>query len=462
MSISNVESIDYKDTRQNVYKTDVTNADSLKQRRIDIKNFISQESANTSFIFFYIKASTPAPINTLLTAEHILRFTQSMNHVIKSAPLSQCGLIFNCEADGFLLVVPAKNKAIVTKFPSQINSRFSGQIKVGDRSITVNTNIGASIYPEHSNSIEELIRLAMLSAYSASKLQAPFRLFTPSFDESTSRCNQLLSGMNNILSSSASKEDDDIQMHLQPKYSLRTGNVVGFEALCRWNHKALGNIAPGEFIPLAEKTKMITRLTRLILRKTMLEIAENSKSKIMLPVAVNISAVDLMDPTLLLDIRTLLHEFNIPSNLLEIEVTETSLVRNAKAAAHQIENLRKLGLSVGIDDFGTGSSSLAYLSSFPVSHIKLDQLLTCNIGHQRTEIIIESILGLASKLGIGVIAEGVEDVNTLHKLQELSCPLVQGYLLGRPKPRILALSSMLEDLTRVAGYLNQPRLLGPG
>ncbi|WP_082087213.1 putative bifunctional diguanylate cyclase/phosphodiesterase [Teredinibacter purpureus] len=433
--------------------------DACRHMNSDIEALISATREGTSMIFFYIKVSTSTPINTLLPISHIKDFTKHLLEVLESISLTQTGLIFSCEADGFLLVLPAHDRAVASKIPIQIASKFSAQFTIHNRSLTVKTSIGASILPKDSSSIEELIRLAMLSAHSAKESQRSFKAYSPALDEISKRHNLLLSGMSTILTQPLSSEGQNIQMHFQPKYSVRTGSIVGFEALCRWNHDALGNIAPGEFIPLAEKTKLITQLTRVILRKTMLEISENSKLNIKLPVAVNISALDLMDPTLLLDIRALLYEFDIPSNLLEIEVTETSIMKNAKVAAHQIENFRKLGLSVGIDDFGTGNSSLAYLSSFPVSHIKLDHLLTGNINHKRTEIIIEAIINLAAKLGIGVIAEGVENVDTLHKLQDLSCPLVQGYLLGKPKPRSLALSSMLEDFTRVAGYLNQSKLL---
>lgn len=234
---------------------------------------------------------------------------------------------------------------------------------------------------------------------------------------------------------------NEIYLHYQPKYSTASGHLVGFEALSRWNHRILGEISPCEFIPLIEQTNLIHKFTKYIIEKSISDIGENLTEGILQPVAVNVSIQDLDQPGFVELIIGLLKKYKVPAELLEIEITERSISQNIGLSIQRVMELQKIGLKVAIDDFGTGTSSIAYLADLPIDYIKLDTDLINRIGDIRTGLIIKSIINMASSIGIGLVAEGVESVNTFEKLKSFNCPTVQGFLFGRPSPRNIAFSN---------------------
>jgi EAL domain-containing protein (putative c-di-GMP-specific phosphodiesterase class I) len=173
------------------------------------------------------------------------------------------------------------------------------------------------------------------------------------------------------------------------------------------------------------------------------DIAKNRDEGFELPIAVNISVKDLIDPKLIPFIQKAVLTHQVPHHLLEIEITETSILENTELAIQRIHQLQHAGFNVAIDDFGTGHSSLAYLAHLPVSYIKIDPLFIREIHNERTGIIVKSIIELAAKIGVGLVAEGVEDIQALRVLQSLHCPIVQGFFLGKPMPRAIAVTSRI-------------------
>lgn len=398
-------------------------------------------------LFFYIKTSMQTPINVLLELGESTSVTNSIHSQIQSVADEHSGICVQLEKDGFLLVAPTSYRCetSVSDISSDIFNHLSENIDCNGSTFTLDVSMGVSIFPSHSKNIQELIRFAMLASYSASLDQKPLSIYVKDFDNNAKRKNTILSSMNGTFS--GEKRPSGISLHYQPKYSLKSGLIVGFEALCRWQHNDLGAISPAEFIPLIEKTKLIRPLTKLIIEKTIRGIAENLRENIAIPIAVNITTRDLLDLDLAQYICAVLKKHDVPAELLEIEITESSIIENTALAIKQISCLRNLGLSVAIDDFGTGHSSLAYLAHLPVSTIKIDQLFVKDIHNSRTSIIIKSIIELAGEIGIDVIAEGVEDIEALRQLNTFGCPKVQGYFLGKPKPRLAALSDIRKTNT---------------
>ncbi|HEX7961892.1 MAG TPA: EAL domain-containing protein, partial [Terriglobales bacterium] len=221
----------------------------------------------------------------------------------------------------------------------------------------------------------------------------------------------------------------------QPIVSLSGGQIVGFEALLRWNHPTRGMVSPGEFIPVAEETGLIRELGWWNLREACLQMTEwrRQYKDHNLTVSVNLSAKQFLQPNLVEDIRKLLQELQLPPNTLKLEITESTVMADPAAAIDMLQQIKSLGISLAIDDFGTGYSSLSYLHRFPLDTLKIDRSFISGMreGGEGMEIA-RTILPMAMNLHLDVIAEGVETAEQLALLQKLQCKFGQGYYFSRP------------------------------
>jgi EAL domain-containing protein (putative c-di-GMP-specific phosphodiesterase class I) len=231
-------------------------------------------------------------------------------------------------------------------------------------------------------------------------------------------------------------ERGEIVVEFQPIVDLDTGRVSAAEALARWEHPARGRIAPAEFIPLAEEAGLIAAIGREVLAQTCRQAqrwqaAAPGEEPVRLHV--NLSAAELRDPDLTERVRALLEETGLPPQSLTLEITETELLDDAAASAARFGELRSLGIRLALDDFGTGFSSLSYLHSLPLDSLKIAKPFVDGLeGDGRDASFIGVIVELARKLGLDVIAEGIETPGQLNALRELEVELGQGYLVGRP------------------------------
>jgi EAL domain-containing protein (putative c-di-GMP-specific phosphodiesterase class I) len=227
-------------------------------------------------------------------------------------------------------------------------------------------------------------------------------------------------------------ETDQLELHYQVQTSIGTGEVRGFEALLRWTHPGRGPIPPADFIPLAEANGLILPLGEWVLRRACRDAAgwDNDHK-----VAVNLSAVQLTHTGLPRQIQQILLETGLPVSRLEIELTETALIKDKVQSLHIMRRIKALGVSVALDDFGTGYSSLDILRTFPFDKIKLDRSFTEELeSDHRSLAVVRAILALAKSLGIPVLAEGIETMNQLSLLKDEACDEGQGFYLGRPAP----------------------------
>ena len=215
----------------------------------------------------------------------------------------------------------------------------------------------------------------------------------------------------------------------QPKIDLHTGRVVGAEALARWSHP------PAAFVEVAERTGIIHRLTRFVLGEALTACRGWLELGLRIPVAVNVSAVDLADPTLPEDVAAALAAHRVPASLLELEITETQIVHDRERTDAVLAALAALGVQLAIDDFGTGHASLSQLVAMPVHVLKIDRSFVDGmLGDPRREAIVRSTVALGQALDLKVVAEGVEDEATAARLLEWRCHLGQGWLWGRAMP----------------------------
>jgi EAL domain-containing protein (putative c-di-GMP-specific phosphodiesterase class I) len=231
-------------------------------------------------------------------------------------------------------------------------------------------------------------------------------------------------------------EHQEFVTYYQPIVRLATGQVVGFEALVRWQHPKRQLVSPGEFIPCMEETGLVVQVGLVVLRQACEQLRSwHLQGAPDLTVSVNLSVRQFDSPTLLADIDQILATTGVNPACLKLEITESALMQNAEAAIEVMEQLRSRQIQISLDDFGTGYSSLAYLHRFPIDTLKIDrsfvqQIQTNNRNHQ----VINTIIALSSQLSLPVVAEGVETLEQLQYLQALVCEFGQGYLFGKPQP----------------------------
>lgn len=229
--------------------------------------------------------------------------------------------------------------------------------------------------------------------------------------------------------------DQELLLHYQPKIAVRSGRVVGVEALTRWQHASRGLVMPSEFIPVAQETSLIKELTLHVINEVGRQWRAWADEGRHLPIAVNLSLRDLVDPGFPGEVATLLGKWRMPVTMLKLEVTESSVVDDPKRTEDVLERLGAMGLRFSVDNFGTGYFSLAYLKRLPIDEIKIDRsFVAAMAAHEDDEIIVRSTIELGHNLGLSVVAEGVESRSLMERLASFGCDVGQGYYLGRPMP----------------------------
>lgn len=297
--------------------------------------------------------------------------------------------------------------------------------------VSVGTSIGIALYPEHGSTEQELLLQADAALYRAkADGRSRFRFFSEELTREARERIQLEASLRKAL------EQKELLIHFQPQFDLQTGRIVGAEALVRWLHPEYGMMQPAQFIPLAEETGLITGLGEWVLRETC-QLGSNWLSRGLSPLrmAVNISPHQLRQPGMERFIGDTLLETGFPAELLEIEVTESTLMQHEKNAELILNRISELGVRLAVDDFGTGYSSLSRIKQFPVQLLKIDRSFITGILENRTDQeIAATIVAMGHTLGFKVLAEGVETKEQLDLLRQLPCDLYQGFFSGRPMP----------------------------
>jgi len=230
-------------------------------------------------------------------------------------------------------------------------------------------------------------------------------------------------------------DEDELVLHYQPKIEARSGRLVGVEALLRWRHATRGLIYPDKFIPSAECTGLIHPLTRHVLRKSLLQWIDWREQGLELNIAVNVSRQSLLDPNFPNEVAQLLETYSVPASSLELEITENSIMADFAQAKEVLERLSRMGIRLSLDDYGSGYSSLAHVKRLPITEVKIDKSFVLGMAHDPGDrVIVRSTIELGHNLGLSVVAEGVESLETLRDLATLGCDLAQGFWVSRPIP----------------------------
>ncbi len=295
--------------------------------------------------------------------------------------------------------------------------------------VEVSASLGVALYPEHGTDDLTLITHSDAAMYEAKRQKQGVLLYQAEMGEGKSEAVALKGELRHAIS------DGQMVLHYQPKIEFSTQTVSGVEALVRWQHPRLGLLYPDAFIAMAETTGLIKPLTHEVLRLAMKQIHDWGSQGFVYPVAVNISAINLQDKGFPESVAALIAEYKIPSHLLELEVTETAIMKEPIVAIENIRNLSLLGIQMSIDDFGTGYSSMAYIQKLLVAKIKIDKSFVIDMGtHGKDEMIVRATIDLAHNLGLSAVAEGVENQQAWDKLHELGCDSAQGYYMSKPLP----------------------------
>jgi diguanylate cyclase (GGDEF)-like protein len=311
---------------------------------------------------------------------------------------------------------------------------------VAGADLQLEASMGVALAPLHAGDAVALLQRADIAMEGAKSAHRGAEIYDPATGTHDGSHLQMLVDLRRAI------DADDLSIVYQPKAGLRTQAVNGVEALLRWNHPVRGPVSPGEFIPIAERTGLIHPLTQWVLRTVLAQQRTWRDLGIDIEVAVNLSARNLLDKSLPAQIMALLHEFGLPTDVLRLEITESSLIVDPGRAEAVIAELHDLGLKLSVDDFGTGYSSFAHLLRLPVDEIKVDQTFVSGLLERRNEAaIVHATIDLGRRLAITVTAEGVEDQETWSKLAEMGCDMAQGFWFARPMAAA-ALERWMRDL----------------
>jgi len=312
--------------------------------------------------------------------------------------------------------------------------------------LNVQAYIGISLYPEHGGTASALIKQAQVALGDAMRIKKSYVLF--SHDAKRRRHSPLrMSRLRQAI------VGDELFLLYQPKVVMRDGSVSGVEVLCRWQHPELGVVLPDDFIPVAERTGLIAPLTLWVLHRSLLQCREWNEAGIELGVAVNLSMRNLDALELPTQIAGLLKSVGVPSERLELEITESTIMSDSQRAIRNLALIRELGVVLTIDDFGTGYSSLAYLTKLPVKGLKIDKSFVQNMESDHDNaVIVRSIVDLGHNLGLKVVAEGAETRKSAEMLQTFHCDEAQGYYFCPP----VAGPRVKEFFAAQCGPLRQP------
>ncbi len=350
--------------------------------------------------------------------------------VTSSDQVSSVSLINRSELG--ILFADIKQVDHMTWIIKRLLDTFESPFQIQGQEIYTGAHVGAAIYPFDGKSVEALCTSAS-NACSYTKLcKGDHRYHFASRDINTAAMRQLQ--IESLLYRAI--EDNELQLHFQPLIESATGRISGFEALLRWTSAELGSVAPGEFIPVAEQSGQILKIGEWVLYQACRQLRAWRNAGIDVGhVAVNVSGLQLQQLNLARRIREILDEFSLKPSQLEIELTESSLVNFHDQSFAMLKQIRDLGIRVAMDDFGTGYSSLAYLRNIPLACIKIDRSFIDGIGKDdHADKLVSSIVSMAHKLGLDVVAEGVEAQHQADYLISLGCEFLQGYFYGRPVP----------------------------
>jgi len=339
----------------------------------------------------------------------------------------------------FVILLPSLDidqelsREMTSKYISKINDVFVTPFNLAGDEYHVSFTIGIVLFNDIDASAYDLLKRSETAMYEAKKsARGTSQFYQSSMSQETHEMLMLENDMHKAMA------NDEFIVYYQPQLDMQQNKIIGAEALIRWNHPKKGFISPGLFIPIAEESGTIIKLEEWIIDKALSEIKDLSQrmSGFMLDhIAINISTVHFLQPHFVEKLMLKVNKYGVKPEWIELEITESGLMRNITDAVKKIKELKDFGFSFAIDDFGTGYSSLSYLKELPVDIVKIDQSFIMNMHESKGDAtIVEAVIAIAEKFNFKVLAEGVEDKETLEALKKFKCDIYQGYYAHKPMP----------------------------
>ena len=329
--------------------------------------------------------------------------------------------------DEFSILLPETNLEQAKVLTLRVLKSFSEPFTVENQSLNVDISIGLAEFPTHGNDVNILIQRADVAMYIAKQNKLGYSIYDPNKDTHSIGRLALMSELRDAI------KTESLELYFQPKINISSNEVIGVEALLRWNHPQRGFIQPGEFIPLAEQTGLIKPLTQWVIEKAIMQCAEWEKKNIDLTISINLSIHNLHDPGLIQHIQNTLSKHQLSAEHLMLEITEGDIMSEPLRARETLKEIKETGIKLSIDDFGTGYSSLSYIKKLPIDEIKVDRSFVMEMTEDNDDdVIVLATIELAHNLGFEIVAEGVHDQRTWDRLKELKCDVAQGYYISKP------------------------------
>lgn len=389
-----------------------------------------------------------------LDLDHFKHVNDSLNHLIGDQVLQIVSerimsvvrgsdVVARFGGDEFVIGLIEQNRIEDAALVAQkLLDVISEPIELDGNTLHVTTSIGISVFPDDAETVDLLIRDADLAMYQAKATgRHRYGYFTQELNDRVRYVRDLERHMRLAL------QRNEFTLNYQAKVDTTTWRVVGAEALLRWRSPDLGFVSPADFIPLAEETGLMLPLGGWVVQHACEQIKTWLEEKIpVVPIAVNISGVQLRHADFLPELKAQLAKTGLSSSLLELEITESMLMDDAEAAMRLLQHLRELGFALSIDDFGTGYSSFSYLTRLPLSTLKIDRSFVLNLPDQANAAAVASgIIGMAKNLTLKTVAEGVETPEQARYLKQQGCDQIQGYLFSKPLPAADFAALLLEN-----------------
>ena len=344
--------------------------------------------------------------------------------------------------DEFAVVLDPGDEASASAAGLRLRAALERSFAVGGIRVHIDASIGIALFPAHAKDAIGLFQRADVAMYAAKRTRTGHEVYLPERDHHSRRRLELLGELRDGLA------DGQLVLHYQPKAEIATGAVRGVEALVRWAHPRRGLLMPADFLPLADHSGLARALTAFVLDRALDEIGERRRDGFDLSVAVNLGPADLLDLGLPTEIARLLEKRHFPPASLRLEVSEEAVMADPDRTLEVLAELRKLGVATSLDDFGAGHVSLGHLKHLRVDELKIDRSFVMSLAHDRRDAaIVHTTVDLGRRLGMRVVAEGVETPEAWDVLAGLQCDEAQGFYLGRPM-----------TATALAGWLRE---LGP-
>lgn len=367
-------------------------------------------------------------VNVLGTV-YIDDLVQNSTRIIKKVLGTRRG-IYHVGTCSFAVLVDQVGGESWQDFVDRLSESLNGEMVCDGIPITVHTVFGIAPFLIGETHPRDVLRTAISAAYDARELDLGHAVYSADTDQANRRRFRILNDIRAAL-----ERTDELSLVYQPRVDVKTGVCVSAEALLRWRSPALGTVSPGEFIPLVEQTALARPVTQWVLRNGLDQISRWLSEGIDVRVSINISARNLEEPDFAAELAQMLRKYNVPPSAIELEFTESALIRNRSRVVAQLNEVRSLGIDLAIDDFGTGYSTFAYLNELPATTMKIDQSLIRDLEKNTVDQkLVRSIVMMAHDIGYRAVAEGVESAEIYSILADSDCDEIQGYFISRPLP----------------------------